>query len=110
LDDNRQAAIALIAGLVINPNDKEFVASLAKLYQQMDPKGCAIAQVNGEPRVNWTCPLVHEHVCMAYQSLVRLCIEIKQDHAAYQLKVNAVTNMGCPVEPFNQILPEGPVF
>lgn len=110
LGDNRQAAIALIAGLIVNPNDAEFGASLDNVYQRIDPKGCAIAKVDGRPRLNLACALAHEHLCLAYQSLVRLSIEIKRDRLADQLKTNAVRKIGCPAEPFNGILPEGPLF
>jgi len=110
LGDNRQAAITLIADLVVNPNDAESSAWLANLYPQMDPEGCAITNADGKPRLNWSCPLVHEHACSAYESLVRLGIEIKQERVADQLKTTAVTKMGCAAEPFDQILPERPLF
>jgi hypothetical protein len=83
---------------------------LDKVYRQIDPKGCALGEVAGKPRLDMTCPLVREHVCLAYQSLALLSVEIKQDSAADNLKTTAVRNLGCPAGPFQKILPDAPVF
>jgi tetratricopeptide (TPR) repeat protein len=110
LGDNRQAAVALVAGLLVTPGSTALAASLDKVYRQIDPKGCALAEVAGKPRLDMTCPLVREHVCLAYQSLALLSVEIKQDSAADNLKTTAVRNLGCPAGPFQKILPDAPVF
>jgi len=106
LGDIRQAAVALIAGLLIMPDSTELAALLDKTYRQIDPKGCAVVQVEGKPRLDMTCPLVREYVCLAYQSLVLLSINIKQDRMADNLKMTAVRDLGCPAEPFQKILPD----
>ena len=110
LGDNRQAAIALIAGLLVNPDNKELAALLDKAYQRIDPKGCAVKTVEGKPRLDMACPLVREHLCLAYQSLALLSVDIKQDRTADELKTTAVRNLGCPADSFQRILPDGPVF
>jgi tetratricopeptide (TPR) repeat protein len=110
IGDNRQAAIALIAGLLVDPKNMELSALLDKVYRQIDPKGCAVAKVEGKPRLDMACPLVREHVCLAYQSLVLLSLDIKQDRMADNFKTTAVRELGCPAGPFQKILPDGPVF
>jgi hypothetical protein len=110
IGDNRQAAIALIAGLLVNPNNTGLAAALDKVYRQIDPKSCAVVNAEGKPRLDMTCPLVREHVCLAYQSLVLLSVEIKQDRTADQLKTTAVRDLGCPAVLFQKILPDAPLF
>ena len=100
----------LSAGLIVRPDATELAALLDKAYQQIDPKGCAVAKTPGRPLFDMTCPLVREHVCLAYQSLVLLSVEIKQDRMADDLKTMAVRNLGCPAGPFQKILPVSPVF
>lgn len=96
LGDNRQAAVALVAGLIVRPDSTELTSSLERVYRQIDPNGCHVAKVEGKPRLDMTCPLVREHVCLAYQSLVLLYVEIKQDRIADNLKTTAVRDLGCP--------------
>jgi len=110
IGDNRQAAIALIAGLLVDPKNMELSALLDKVYRQIDPKSCAVAKVEGKPRLDMACPLVREHVCLAYQSLVLLSVEIRQDQSADRLKTTAVRDLGCPAGPFQKILPDAPLF
>jgi tetratricopeptide (TPR) repeat protein len=110
LEDNRQAAIALVAGLILNPHDVTIEAGLDAVYRQLAPTGCAIVRTGGMPRFNAACPLVHEHVCLAYESLVRLFVDIKQEDVADRLKTAAVGTLGCSAAPFNKILPERPIF
>jgi tetratricopeptide (TPR) repeat protein len=110
LGDKRQAAIALIAGLLINPDNTGLAASVDKVYHQIDPKGCAVKNVEGKPRLDVACPLVREHLCLAYQSLALLSRDIKQDLTADELKTAGVKNLGCPAELFQKILPDAPVF
>jgi len=108
LGDNRQAAVALIAGLLVSPDNAELATSLDKVFRQMDPKGCAAAKVEGKPRLDMTCPLVRDHVCLAYQSLALLSIDIKQERMANNLTTTAVRDLGCPAGSFQNILPGGP--
>jgi tetratricopeptide (TPR) repeat protein len=96
LGDNQQAAVALTAGLLVNPGNTELTAWLDRLYRQIDPNGCAVAGVKGKPHLDMNCPLVREHVCLAYQSLVLLSVDIKQDRMADNLKTTAVRDLGCP--------------
>jgi hypothetical protein len=110
LGDKRQAAIALIAGLIVNPDNSELAGSVDKVYQQIDPKGCAVREVEGKPRLDAACTLVREHLCLAYRSLALLSVDIKQERTADELKTTAVSNLGCPAEPFQKILPDAPVF
>lgn len=110
LDDKRQAAVALIAGLLVTPDNKELGALLDNVYRQIDPKGCSIAKVESELRLDMNCPLVREQVCLAYRSLVLLSLDIKQDRMADNFKMTAVRELGCPAGPFQKILPDGPVF
>ena len=107
LGDARQAAVALIAGLLISPDNADLAASLDKVFRRIDPKGCAVAQVEGKPRLDMTCPLVREQVCLAYESLVLLSVNIKQHRTADNMKKTAVKDLGCPVGPFRKILPDG---
>jgi hypothetical protein len=108
LGDNRQAAVALTAGLLNSPDNAELAASLDKVFRQIDPKGCAVAQVAGKPRLDMTCPLVREQVCLAYQSLVVLSVNIKQNRTADNMTKTAVRDLGCPAGLFQKILPDGP--
>jgi hypothetical protein len=92
------------------PDNKELGELLDKVYREIDPKGCSIAKVESELRLDLNCPLVREHVCLAYESLVLLSLNIKQDRMADNFKTTAVRELGCPAEPFQKILPDGPVF
>jgi hypothetical protein len=67
-------------------------------------------KAEGKPRLDMACPRVREHVCLAYQSLVLLSVEIKQDQSADQLKTTAVSDLGCPAGPFQKLLPDAPLF
>lgn len=108
LGDNRQAAVALIAGFLFSQDNAELAAPLDKVFRQIDRKGCAVVQVEGKPRLDMTCPLVREHVCLAYESMVLLSVDIKQNRTADNMKNTAVRDLGCPAGPFQKILPDGP--
>jgi tetratricopeptide (TPR) repeat protein len=59
--DERQAAIALMEGLLMDPAQRRLAARLAELYRQTQPASCAVNSTG----IDMDCPLVREHLCAA---------------------------------------------
>jgi hypothetical protein len=68
------------------------------------------ARVLSQPLLNTGCALAHEHLCLAYETLVSLFHQARRNTTAYQVKSDAILNQGCPAEPPNRTLPDGPIF
>ena len=53
--NHQQAAVALMEGLVLNPNSPKLPADLARLYSQTARDTCALDSSRGN-RINLGCP------------------------------------------------------
>jgi hypothetical protein len=60
--------------------------------------------VEGKPRLNMDCPIVHDHMCSAYLGLVQVFLETKQYDLAKRTEDNAVQTYHCHPEPFQQLI------
>jgi hypothetical protein len=103
MGDLRQAAIALIEGVVADPGDPRFAPELVELYKQSDPQSCAIRNTGGAAGLNLSCPLVHDQVCAASRNMVRFFLQTGQPGPADRIRRSAVSDLACPAEPFAKV-------
>ena len=96
--DPRKSAIALLEGLLFDPSQKSFAAGLAELYEQIDPRGCAVRNAGGARSINFECPLVHADICTASSNLFRLHRNKNQAQAAEQTRQIGIRELSCPAE------------
>ena len=67
LHDANGAAVALMEGLIVRPDDPRFASELADLYRR-EPSGCALG-TNG---LNMECPQVRDLLCIASRRVIEL--------------------------------------
>ena len=91
LGDPRQAAIALIEGLLVDKSQTKLASELVQLYRQGDPASCAITNAGGALSLNLECPLVHDQVCTAVRNVKQLYRRMGQEPAG-------LSEAGCPAE------------
>jgi tetratricopeptide (TPR) repeat protein len=96
--DSRQAAITLLEGLTVDPNNTQYAFELVKLYQQTEPGSCAVRDENGSVSVNAACPLVHSQLCAASRNVALLYRQRDQDTAAATTIRSAIEDLGCAAE------------
>ena len=97
LDRPGEAAVSLLRVVALDPGNAEAWRLLLDVYAGLDPGGCAIAVSGGQPRLDPGCPLVHDHLCAAYEGLAALHREAGQAEIARRLEARAVGDHGCPV-------------
>ncbi len=102
------AAIALLQTLLLDSNRQEALRLLTEIYRQIDRDNCAVTvdPNTSAPKLNADCPLVHNHICVAYAGLVQVFAETKQLPLARQTRDNAIKSYGCGRELFEKALPE----
>jgi tetratricopeptide (TPR) repeat protein len=88
-----QAAIAFGEALIAQPGNAEANQRLVELYSRIDKQGCAI---DIDRRLDPSCRMVHENLCLAYSRLVSVLRAQKKVELAEQLRNAAVSNDGCP--------------
>ena len=66
----------------------------------MDPGSCAVRQVGGSTNVNLECPLVHEDVCAGARNAAAYYLEVNKRPQAVQIAHTAISDLGCPADPF----------
>src|SRR5262249_36382688 len=99
--DRTQAAIALFAAVATDPGKSVITQELARLYEQIDPGGCALEQLPAGGRsLNLNCPLVHGHACTAFQNLVALNRFLQRPRTAAEVAATAVNSLRCAPEKF----------
>ena len=103
-----QAAVSLIAALTLDGRRQDAWQLLGAVYERSDPGGCALVRTAGSAVINWSCPLVHEHLCAADAQLVRIFLDARQREVARQLVENAVQKGQCPREPLERLLAPTP--
>ena len=97
-----EAAISLMEALLLNGNRKDALEPLLNILHRIDHEGCAVLTVEGEPRLNADCPMVHDYICSAESDLVRVLADAKQFDLAQRMAQNAVQKYYCPPERFEQ--------
>jgi tetratricopeptide (TPR) repeat protein len=98
MGDPRQAAIALIEGLLVDRNNGRLASELVELYRQTDPGSCALRDAGGALTLNPACPLMHDQVCTAFRNVNRLYLRMGQQPMAAGIGRRAVSEAGCPAE------------
>ena len=94
LHDRENSAIALMAGLVMRPDEPKFASELVDLYRDQ-PFSCAVNKGPNGASLNLQCPQVHDHFC-AGARLVRDLFEHRDLHAdAERVRQTASQTFGC---------------
>ena len=100
MGDGKQAAIALMEGLVLDPSQAGFAAELVDVYRQSAPGSCAITVSGGSPGINLNCSLVHDDLCAAARNVVALHEQGGRSSEAAKTRNSAIRELACPVEMF----------
>ena len=100
LGDPQQAAIALIEGLALDSTNTRFASELVDLYQQTEPRSCALRNAGGSVSLNLDCPLVHSQLCTASRNVALLYRQRGQGATAASTVRSAINDLGCPAELF----------
>ena len=101
-----EAAISLVQALLLDSGRTQAMQLLVDTYRQIDREGCAVIMVQGQPRLNIECPIVHDHICRAYYGLVQVFLETQQYDLAKRTKETALQKYRCPPGPFQQPTPD----
>ncbi len=96
MGDANQAAVALMEGLILNPNSTRLPADLVALYRQTAPDSCAV-RASG---INLECPLVHGQLCSASKNVAAAYGQAGQRSRAAATAHSAVHELGCPAQLF----------
>jgi tetratricopeptide (TPR) repeat protein len=97
--DPAQAALALIEGLVIDPNASQLAADLAELYRKTAAGSCAIAN-SAAGGINLQCPLVHDQFCSASRNVALFYQQRNQPAKASATVRSAIQDFACPAQTF----------
>jgi hypothetical protein len=95
-----QAAISLLEGLAVDSSQTSLVSGLTRLYQETEPRSCALNQGAAGVSLNLNCPLVHTQLCTAAHNVVAMFAAMSDPASASATAQNAVRNWGCPAEMF----------
>jgi tetratricopeptide (TPR) repeat protein len=104
MDLREDAIVSLLQTLLLDSSRQEELRVLVNLYQQIDQTGCAIVYQMGIPKLNADCPIVRDHLKLAYLGLVATFAQSKQYDLARQTKNLAVETYGFPREEFDRII------
>jgi tetratricopeptide (TPR) repeat protein len=96
----RQAAVALMEGLIVDTTNTTLTAGLVEIYPEIDPKGCAVQRAGGANNINLACPMVHEDLCAGAHNAAEYYLTINQRPKAQEVANTAIRSLGCPAEPF----------
>jgi tetratricopeptide (TPR) repeat protein len=100
MGDPQQAAITLMEGLGVDSSHTQFASELVNLYQQTEPRSCAVRNVAGSVSLNLDCPLVHGQLCTASRNVALLYRQMNREPMAVGTARSAIYDLGCPVELF----------
>ena len=96
-----------MVGIVVTA-DAGLTQELLGLYRGgLDEQGCAVAPTANGPALNPSCPIVHQHLCAASAESVQVNVQLGRRDQAERLKQTAVSQLRCPAEPFERLLPAG---
>jgi len=100
LGQPEQAAVALLEGMMMDPNSQRVAAGVVRLYRETAPLSCAVETIGANYAFNTRCPLVHAHVCQAAQNVAaawRAAGDMEQAAAAAQ---TGIRGLGCAADLF----------
>lgn len=97
LGDADGAAISLMEGVLLFPDEKGFPSELLALYQKQ-PGSCAIERTGGNASLNMGCPEVHEHLCAGARRVRELYERRGEQAEAVKAATMATQSLGCPAE------------
>jgi tetratricopeptide (TPR) repeat protein len=89
----RKAALALVEELAVDSRRSYLSEKLAAIYQEIDPKGCAVEGGS----LNFACPIVHDDICAASKNVVQNYARRNQMAAAESVRRVATEDLGCAV-------------
>jgi tetratricopeptide (TPR) repeat protein len=95
-----QAAISLLEGLVVDPTQTRLVSEVARLYQETEPRSCALNNIGKSVSLNLACPLVHTQLCAASHNVLEMYLQMRDPASATATAQKAVRSLGCPSEMF----------
>jgi len=98
--DNRQAAIALLEGLVNDPSVTAFATELVDLYAKSEPQSCALSRGPNGSSLQLGCPLVHDDLCNAARNVTFMDANSGRRDQAIGTARSAIQEMGCPANLF----------
>jgi tetratricopeptide (TPR) repeat protein len=96
-EDWQQAAVALMEGMVLDPNSTVLAADLLEVYRRQAPQSCAL---DGSARIDMNCPLVHDQLCQASRNVALSYRQNGQPRQAGITARTAIQSLGCPAERF----------
>jgi tetratricopeptide (TPR) repeat protein len=96
LNDQDGAAIALMEGVMMFPDQKAFPSELLKLYDSRNPPGCAVERTAAGASLNLGCPMVHNHLCAAAGRLREWFTRKGQFSEAEKMRIQTDQSLGCP--------------
>ena len=101
MGDRDGTAIALMEGMVLNPDAGELAGSLVKVYQEFHPESCAVGQTGAARSINLECRLVHDHLCVASRNVAVAYQSHGRVKKAAETANTAITQLGCPASLFS---------
>ncbi len=97
--DAPQAVVALLEGITMGVTDQvRLAAEVVDLYKQTAPGTCALA--NAGAAIDFNCPVVRQHLCLASRNVAILYHRMQRDNDAAATARGAVQSLGCPAEMF----------
>jgi hypothetical protein len=100
LGDPDGAAIALMEGLVLKPEATGLAASLVRVYRELHPGSCAVAESAAGSSIDLACPLVHRHLCAASRNVALAYQSHGRAGKAATTANTAIAEFGCPASLF----------
>jgi tetratricopeptide (TPR) repeat protein len=104
------AAVMLVEKTQLGPASAATMSTLRELYGKIPGGSCALVVEGGVPKLNVTCPRVHDNLCLAWADLAQAFLEARKTGQVHTLENTATESYGCPAAPFQAVLPDGPVF
>jgi tetratricopeptide (TPR) repeat protein len=100
MGDKDGTAIALMEGLVLQPDATELAGSLVKVYEEFHPDSCAVAKTAGGSSIDLACPLVHDHFCAAARNVAFDYQRHDRRQKAAATANTAIAEFGCSASAF----------
>jgi len=95
LGDKDGTAIALMEGLVLQPEATGLAASLVTVYRDLHPGSCAVSGSAAGNSIDLACPLVHRHLCAASSNVAMEYQRHGRAGKAAATSRTAIAEFGC---------------
>jgi tetratricopeptide (TPR) repeat protein len=99
--DLRQAAMALLEAMAVDPNGGALAPTVVELYGQYDPLGCSVTREGVRPSLNTGCPLVHGDICAASRNVIANYRRQGRPFEADSARKTAELDLGCAPQLLN---------